>query len=148
MNTKFIAGGTLAGLIVAGGIATMVSAQTVADATGLTEEQVIEIALTEVPGDVTEVELETHRGKSVYEVDILGEDGTETEVEIAADTGEILKVEVDGECDDDQRGKHRHGKDHKGEGERGEGHGGQDRMDKNRDATPEASAATPVAEDA
>jgi len=53
MNTKMIAGGALTGLVLAGGIAGMVSAQSVADATGLTEAQVIEIALMEVPGEVT-----------------------------------------------------------------------------------------------
>lgn len=102
MNTKNIAGGALTGLILAGGIVGMVSAQSVADATGLTEEQVIEIALTEVPGEVTEVELERHRGQQVYEVEILSEDGTETEIKIAAETGDILKVEAeDKDCDKD-----------------------------------------------
>jgi uncharacterized membrane protein YkoI len=102
MNTKIIAGGALTGLVLAGGIAGMVSAQTVADATGLTEEQIIEIALLEVPGDVTEVERERHRGMQVFEVEILGADGVEMEVMIAAETGDILKVEAEGEgCDKD-----------------------------------------------
>jgi uncharacterized membrane protein YkoI len=102
MNTKFIAAGALTGLVLAGGIAGMVSAQSVADATGLTEEQVIEIALMEVPGEVTEVELDNHRGQHFFEIDILGEDGAEMEVTIAADTGDILKVETESEdCDDD-----------------------------------------------
>lgn len=97
MNTKLIAGSALASLVVAGGIAGMVSAQAAADATGLTEAQVIEIALTEIPGEVTEVELERHRGQQVYEVEVFAADGTEMEVEIAADTGEVLKIEADGE---------------------------------------------------
>lgn len=102
MNTKFIAGGALAGLVLAGGIAGMVSAQSAANATGLTEEQVIEIALMEVPGEVTDVEQERHRGQQIFEVEILSDDGTEMEVEIAADTGEVLKVKADGEgCDKD-----------------------------------------------
>ena len=62
MNTKLFAGSALSGLVLATGIGGLVSAQSVADATGLTEEQVIAIALTEVPGDVQEVELESHRG--------------------------------------------------------------------------------------
>lgn len=103
MNTKLIAGGALTGLVLAGGLAGMVSAQSVADATGLTEEQVIEIALIEVPGEVTEVELESRRGAQFYEVDILSEDGTEVEVKIAAETGDILKVKAEGEgCDKDE----------------------------------------------
>jgi uncharacterized membrane protein YkoI len=102
MNTKLIAGGALTGLILAGGIAGMVSAQSAADATGLTEEQIIAIALTEVPGDVTDVELERERGKRIYEVEIRTQDGTEMEVEIAADTGDILRVEAeDDDCDKD-----------------------------------------------
>ena len=103
MNTKLIAGGALSGLVVAGGIATMVSAQTAAEATGLTEEQVIEIALTEIPGEVIEIEEETNRRASYFEVEILAEDGTEMEVKIDAATGDILKVEAEGEgCDDDE----------------------------------------------
>ncbi len=100
MNAKLIAGGALTGLALAGGFTGMVSAQSVADATGLTQEQVIEIALMEVPGEVTEVELEHRRSQQVYEVEILGEDGIETEVKIAAETGEILKVDAaDHDCD-------------------------------------------------
>lgn len=100
MNTKLIAGGALTSLIFAGGFAGLVSAQSVADATGLTEEQVIEIALMEVPGEVTEVDIKRHRGQAVYKVEILGADGTETKVKISAESGEILKVQAKGEdCD-------------------------------------------------
>ena len=104
MNTKFIAGSALSGLVLVGGISGMVSAQSVAEATGLTEQQVIEIALAEVPGEVTEVELEQHRGQQVYEVEILGADGAEMEVNIAAQTGDILKVSAEG--DDCDKGRH------------------------------------------
>lgn len=103
MNTKLIAGGALTGLVLAGGLTGMVSAQSAADATALTEQQVIEIALTEVPGEVTEVELESRRGAQIYEVEIRAGDGTEMEVKIAAETGEILKVEAEDEgCDKDE----------------------------------------------
>lgn len=106
MNKNFIASGALAGLILTGGLTGMVSAQSAATATGLTEAQVIEIALMEVPGEVTEVEQESHRGKGIFEVEILAADGTEMEVEIAADTGEVLKVKAEGDdCDKDGRGK-------------------------------------------
>lgn len=95
MNIKYLACGALTGLALAGGLIGSVSAQSAAVATGLTEEQVIEIALTEVPGEVTEVERERHRGQQVFEVEILGKDGIEMEVKIAAGTGEVLKVEAD-----------------------------------------------------
>ena len=102
MNSKIVSGGALASLIFAGGITGMVSAQTAADATGLTQEQVVEIALMEIPGEVIDVEQERHRGVSVFEVEILGSDGVEMEIEIAAQTGEILQVESEGaDCDKD-----------------------------------------------
>lgn len=103
MNGKLIAGSALAGLVVAGGIAATVSAQTVAAETGLTEAQVIAIALEEVPGEVQEIELEREDGMAVYEVEILSADGAEMQVEIAAATGEVLEVEAEHEdCDKDR----------------------------------------------
>jgi uncharacterized membrane protein YkoI len=102
MNTKLIAGGALTGLVLAGSLAGMVSAQSVADATGLTEEQVIEIALMEVPGEVQEVELDSHRGTQIYEIEIISAAGEEMEVEIDAQTGDVLEVKADREsCDKD-----------------------------------------------
>jgi uncharacterized membrane protein YkoI len=102
MDKKLIASGALTGLVLAGSFAGMLSAQSVADATGLTEEQVLEIALMEVPGEVQDVELETHRGKQIYEIEILSADGEEIEVEIDAETGDVLEVQADGEgCDKD-----------------------------------------------
>ena len=99
MNTKLITGGAVSGLLIAGGFAGMVSAQSVADATGLTEEEVIEIALTTVPGEVMEVAFEDDdEDGPVYEVEILTADGTEMEVEIDAQTGEVLEDE-DGDRD-------------------------------------------------
>lgn len=102
MKKKLVAGGALTGLVLAGGFAGLVSAQSVADATGLTEEQVIEIALMEVPGTVQDVELETHRGQHIYEIEILAADGEEFEVEIDAETGDVLEVSADDDgCDKD-----------------------------------------------
>lgn len=102
MNKQLIAGGALTGLVLAGGLAGMVSAQSVADATSLSEEQVIEIALMEVPGEVQDIELERHRGAQVYEIEILDANGEEIEVEIAAETGDVLKVRAEGKgCDKD-----------------------------------------------
>ena len=100
MDTKYITAGVLAGLVVAGGLAASVSAQTAADATGLTEEQVIAIALAELPGEVQEVELERENGMQIYEIEILSADGIEMEVEIAAATGDVLEIEKDGDDDD------------------------------------------------
>ena len=101
MDKKIITGGVLAGLVMAGGLAAAVSAQTVAAETGLTEEQVIAIALAEVPGEVQEVELEREDGMQIYEIEILSADGVEMEVEIAAATGDVLEIERDDEDEDD-----------------------------------------------
>ena len=49
METKTMIGGALAGLILTTGVVGAVSAQTAAEMTTLTEEEVIEIALMEVP---------------------------------------------------------------------------------------------------
>ena len=103
MNKKLIATGALTGLIMVGGYSTMVSAQSAALATGLTEEQVIEIALLEVPGEVLEVELEERRSTQAYEVEILSETGDEFYVMINAESGDVLKVRADyKDCDRDE----------------------------------------------
>ncbi len=99
MDKRMITGGVLAGLVMAGGLAATVSAQTVAAETGLTEEQVIAIALAEVPGEVQEVELEREDGMQLYEIEILTADGIEMEVEIAATTGDVLQIEAEGRDD-------------------------------------------------
>lgn len=100
MTKTFITASTLTGLVLAGGLASMVSAQSAAEATGLTEDQIIEIALTEVPGEVLEIEQETHKGKEIFEVEVLAEDGDEFELAILASTGEVLKVREEGDdCD-------------------------------------------------
>lgn len=101
MNTTFIKGGALAGLVLTGVAVGSVSALSAAEATGLSEEQAIEIALLEVAGEVQEVELDDEDGMMVYEVEILGADGSEYEVEIAADTGEVLETEAEDEDDQD-----------------------------------------------
>lgn len=104
MNTKLITGSALAGLVMAGGLAGLVSAQTVSTETGLTEDQIIAIALAEVDGEVQETELEERRGTSFWEVEIVAADGTEMEVEIDAATGDVLKVSADDDgCDKDDR---------------------------------------------
>lgn len=98
MDRKLIAGGALTGLVMTGALVGTVSAQSAADATGLSEEQAVQIALLEIDGDVQEVELEREDGKMVYEIEILNAEGQEFEVEIAADTGAVLEIEAE---DDD-----------------------------------------------
>jgi uncharacterized protein YpmB len=101
MDKKMIFGGTLAGLALVGATIGSVSAQSAAGATGLSEEQAIAIALTEVSGEVQEVELEKEDGVMIYEIEILDAAGQEFEIEISADTGDVLEVEAEDEDDDD-----------------------------------------------
>ncbi|MFJ8235876.1 PepSY domain-containing protein [Ureibacillus sp. NPDC094379] len=67
----------------------------------ITEQDATKIALEKVPGKVNEVELENEDGLIVYEFEIVGEDGSEQDLEVDAKTGEIVKVEADDEENDD-----------------------------------------------
>ncbi len=100
MQKKIITGGALGALLLAGGVAGTVSAQTAAEAAGLTEAQVIEIALAEVPGTIQETELERDDGILVYEVEILTAAGKVMEVEVDAKTGAVLEIEAEDRHDD------------------------------------------------
>ena len=101
MDKKMTAIGAFTGLALSGALVGAVSAQSAAQATGLSEEQAIEIALLEVPGDVQEVELEKEDGMMVFEIEILDADGQEFEIEIAADTGAVIEVEAEDDDDDE-----------------------------------------------
>lgn len=54
----------------------------------------IEIAIQEFPGTVTEAELDEENGRMIYEIEIKSK-GQEAEIEIDAQTGEILVIEID-----------------------------------------------------
>ncbi|SLN33463.1 PepSY domain-containing protein [Ruegeria meonggei] len=101
MDKKNAALGALAGLVLTGAAVGSVSAQSTTEATGLTMQQAIEIALQEVSGEVQEAELENEGGTKIYEVEILDANGQEFEIEIAADTGAVIEVEAEDEGDDD-----------------------------------------------
>ncbi len=57
-------------------------------------EAAIGIALTEVPGDLMEIELDDHDGSLVWEADIKAPDG-KWEVKIDANSAQVVKVERD-----------------------------------------------------
>ena len=67
----------------------------------ITEEQATKIALEKVPGTVNEVELEDENGTIVYGFEVVSTDGTQQDVKVDAQTGKIVKVEVD----DEENGK-------------------------------------------
>ncbi len=63
----------------------------------VTIEQAIKTAVEKVPGTVVEAELEKKHGKTVWEVEVVGSDGTVTEVHIDAADGSVIDTEKKGE---------------------------------------------------
>ena len=72
-------------------------ASTIAGEAKISREQAEKIALGRVPGGtIKEVELEKERGKLVWSFDIAASNSGEVlDVEIDAQTGEVLKIEKD-----------------------------------------------------
>lgn len=60
----------------------------------VTEDEAKAIALKEVPGEVTDITIETKGGKLVYVVQVDADDGPETDVLIDRETGEVLAIET------------------------------------------------------
>lgn len=65
----------------------------------ITKQQAQEIALNRVPGKVLHVDMDLENGVLVYEVFILTADNRIFEVEIAAKTGKVLKIEEEHDFD-------------------------------------------------
>lgn len=100
MIKKLIIGNLAAGLILTGGIVGVAVADTkdkqaITEAPTVSMIQAIEIANTQVPGIVLEAELENEDDTNIYEIEIVKADGVEMEVEINAESGEVLAVEED-----------------------------------------------------
>lgn len=57
----------------------------------------VAIAQNETAGTVTEVELEADEGLSIYEVEVVADDDTETTVYVAASEGPVLGVYTEGD---------------------------------------------------
>ena len=100
MNKKTIIASTLAGTVLMAGAIGITAAQSAQTAPKLTEEQAVEIALQAVPGEVVETELEKWFQKRVYEIEIRTAEGVITEVELNADSGEVLEIEIEDDDDD------------------------------------------------
>ena len=58
-------------------------------------EEAMNIALSQVPGEVVKVELEHEKGILVYEVDIVTGQGVKYEVVVDANNGTVLEVKLD-----------------------------------------------------
>ncbi|WP_369201555.1 PepSY domain-containing protein [Streptomyces sp. PU-14G] len=61
-----------------------------------------ESVLKEVPGSITELELDTDNNQLVWEADVLGKDDKWHEVKIDATKGDVVKNRVDTRKDDDR----------------------------------------------
>ena len=83
MSKTFFAGTALTGMILAGGAAGMVSAQSAATQTGLSEEQIIELATAEMECDLIEQALLRMDAVDDIEFAIKLPDGVEVYVEIS-----------------------------------------------------------------
>ena len=58
-------------------------------------ERIIEVVREIKTGIIIETELEFEKGRYIYEVEILDDDGLVWEIELDAATAEILKIELD-----------------------------------------------------
>jgi uncharacterized membrane protein YkoI len=56
---------------------------------------ILDIAAKREPGGVIAVDLETHKGRLIYEIDVITHDGRRRELRLDARSGEILAVEDD-----------------------------------------------------
>jgi peptidase YpeB-like protein len=63
-----------------------------------------EAALSAVPGEVKETELEREGGAAIYEVEVAGKDGRLHEVAVDAGDGRVLGQETDDEGSDNDDG--------------------------------------------
>jgi len=63
----------------------------------LSEEDAVGIATAEADGTVEEIELESEDGTPAYEVELVTENGLETEVTVHADDGTVLEIETEDE---------------------------------------------------
>lgn len=77
------------------------AAQTAPEATTVTVEQAIAIALEAQPGTIGEAELDRFEGVPAFDIEVVDPSGNEIEFKIDAETGEILNVWTDDDPSDD-----------------------------------------------
>ena len=93
---------SLIGLLIAGTSAFAIAGQNndgesskLVNEAGITIDQAMSIGLNEVPGKVTESEIEKEDGKLVWEISVLDNQNQTYELEIDANSGEVLEKELD-----------------------------------------------------
>ncbi|HXX11429.1 MAG TPA: PepSY domain-containing protein [Burkholderiales bacterium] len=65
-------------------------------------EEILQRVKAQYPGRVTETELERKRGRYVYEIDVVSDDGVKKELKYDAKTGELISAKVEDNDDDDK----------------------------------------------
>ena len=68
----------------------------------LSMEEAITKAKTKFPGQVLETELENEHGQAVYEIEIASTNGVVTEIKVDAQTGELLRSDIENHDDTEQ----------------------------------------------
>jgi uncharacterized membrane protein YkoI len=71
----------------------------------LTKQESIDIALKEVQGNASDVELEDEDGVIIYSVEVTDDQGQKHEIAVDANTGKILKIEADDEESEKEDGE-------------------------------------------
>ncbi len=66
----------------------------------ISRKQAEEIALKKIPGEIIEGDLEKEDGKLIYSFEIRKSDNTIFDVEVDANTGEVIKAQID---DDEEK---------------------------------------------
>ena len=101
-NSKKLMTSGLVGLLIAGSSAFAIAGQggdrssaKLINEAAITADQAMAIALTEVPGKVTETEIEKEDGKLIWEVSVLDSQNRTFELEIDANSGAVLDKELD-----------------------------------------------------
>ncbi|GKU82796.1 hypothetical protein NCCP28_21920 [Niallia sp. NCCP-28] len=61
----------------------------------ITEEQAKEAAVKKAAGTVTEIELDEEAGQYYYDIEIVQKNGQDVDIEISAETGEVLHLDND-----------------------------------------------------
>lgn len=84
-------------------------------------EDVIAAALARVPGVATEADLDSAHGRTVWEVDIAGDDGERHRVDVDPTTGVVVRTHVRHDDDHDRDDDKGHDDDHSRDDDHGHG---------------------------
>jgi len=71
----------------------------------LSLDEILQRVKAQYPGRVVETELEHKRGRYVYEIDVIGNDGVKSELKYDAKTGALNSSKVEDKDDDEDEDK-------------------------------------------